>query len=322
MTTILVTGAQGLIGRAVCTELEAAGYAVEKMDLRRRNGSAELHDVTDAASLDARSAACQGIIHLAAVSRVAWGERNPELCWQTNVEGTRNILRAAAVSPQRPWVLFASSREVYGDAVTLPVAEDHPLLPMNVYGCSKAEGERMVTAAREQLGLPTAVARFSNVYGDPDDHADRVVPAFCKGAVEGADLEVCGFGHVFDFTHLDDTVRGILQIVGQLESGERNLPPIHLATGHGTTLLELARLANRAGGRRSRIIEAPQRDYDVARFVGDPTRAHRLLGWGATTAVEDGIRDLVERFAALPARRPLRGIEVESPGVHRVVAAS
>jgi hypothetical protein len=81
-----------------------------------------------------------------------------------------------------------------------------------------------------------------------------------------------------------------------LEGGEAGLPPLHLVTGIVTTLAQLAALANQAGAQRARIVEAPERYYDVAHFVADPKRARRPLDWGATLSAEDGVRDLVGEF--------------------------
>jgi nucleoside-diphosphate-sugar epimerase len=152
----------------------------------------------------------------------------------------------------------------------------------------------------------TAIVRFSNVYGSTADHADRVVPAFARAASRGRPMYVCGRGHVFDFTHVDDSARGVILLLEALLAGERDLPPIHFVTGRATTLGGLAEIANRAGGGRSAIHEAPARTNDVATFVGDPTRAEQLLGWRARVAIEDGVRQLVDDFAR-PELKSLAG---------------
>jgi nucleoside-diphosphate-sugar epimerase len=237
-----------------------------------------------------------GIIHLAAVSRVQWGDADPEHCWQTNVIGTENVIRAAADSERNPAVIVASSREIYGEPEALPVHEDMPAAPINVYGRSKAAGERLTLAGRD-VGLNTAIVRFSNVYGSTADHVDRVVPAFARAASEGATMQVCGRGQVFDFTHVQDSARGTIMLLEAMLAGEGNLPPIHFVTGRATTLEQLAEMARQAGGGRSAIVEAPARSNDVATFVGNPTRAEQLLGWRATVAIDDGLRQLVDDFA-------------------------
>lgn len=307
MADILITGSVGLVGTALSGALRARGLPVGGLDWQLPEGHPERADIIDADCVRDLVNGCRGIVHLAAVSRVVWAERDPARCWQTNVEGTRNVLAAAIASPSKPWVVFASSREVYGEPRHLPVAEDDGLRPLNIYGRSKAEGERLVLEGRSH-GLATAVVRLSNVYGRIDDHPDRVVPAFARGAVEGSDLRVCGSACTFDFTHLDDTVAGMVALIDALEAGARELPPIHFSTGRATTLGELARIAQRAGGDRSRIVELPQRDHDVSRFVGDPTRARALLGWAAKVDLDTGVERLATDFSRLTPRLDLGAI--------------
>ena len=150
-------------------------------------------------------------MHLAAVSRVIWAERAPEDCRSTNIGGLRRVLEVAFEQPVPPWVIFASSREVYGQPRPLPGTEDTPLSPVNLYGRSKVEGERLVEEARAS-GLRTAAVRLSNVYGSALDHADRVVPAFVWAAVQGNAIRIDGAECTFDFTHIDDTVRGMVAV--------------------------------------------------------------------------------------------------------------
>jgi UDP-glucose 4-epimerase len=296
MQEILVTGSSGLVGTSLVRALEGAGRSVRRLDLRPRAGC-ERADVRDEATARRMIAGCAGVVHLAAVSRVVWGERDPQGCWDTNVNGTRNVLEAARLAVPRPWVVFSSSREAYGRPDRLPLSEDAPLRPINLYGRSKVEGERLVVSAGRQ-DLHTAVVRFSNVYGCVEDHPDRVVPAFARAAVEGSPMEICGRGHTFDFTHVDDVVRGLVRLVEALEDGLAP-PPIHFVTGRPTSLGELAALTNALGGHRSELIDGTERDYDVAHFVGDPTRALELLGWRPEVDLTDGLQQLIRDFAQL-----------------------
>lgn len=199
-------------------------------------------------------------------------------------------------SPERPWVLFASSREVYGQAPALPVADDAPLAPVNIYGRSKTAAEALCLSARG-AGQQLAIARLSNVYGSTRDHADRVVPCFAARAAKGLPIRVEGREHTFDFTHVTDTVRGLRAMIRLLSGGERALPPLHLLTGVPTTLGELADLARAAALGRSPIVEAPPRSFDVARFYGDPRRAQELLEFSAQVSVREGVLRLVNEFS-------------------------
>lgn len=299
MQKIMISGSEGLVGARLVLAVESRGYVIERIDLRA-SGADVRGDVRDHHSIRKRAEDCVGVVHLAAVSRVVWGERDPDRCWQTNVQGTANVLEAAKASRFRPWVLFASSREVYGQPGRTPVREDDPLEPVNIYGRSKAEGERLVEEARA-AGLRTAIVRLSNVYGCWHDHPDRVVPAFARAAATGAPMWICGRQHTFDFTHIDDTVRGLVMLIEALGDCFDRPPPIHFVTGRATTLGELAELANAAGAGRSELHEGPERDYDVAHFVGDPSRARELLGWQPRVTIEDGLNRLVSDFSSLSA---------------------
>ncbi len=291
---ILVTGSEGLVGRDLRTAFEARGRDTVGLDLR--GAGSEHGDVRHPRRVREAIAGCSGVVHLAAVSRVIWAEHAPDDCWSANIGGVRRVLEAAFEQPERPWVLFASSREVYGQPRCLPVTEDAPLLPVNVYGHSKIEGERLVEEATAG-GLRAATLRLSNVYGSALDHADRVVPAFARAAVEGSAIRIDGAECTFDFTHIDDTVRGMVAAMDRLEAGE-TLPPIHLLTGTPTTLRELAAMATALAGKRVPVVEAPPRPFDVSRFHGNPSRARELLGWEPRVRLRDGFERLVGDFRA------------------------
>lgn len=305
---ILVTGSAGLIGRAVGPLLHSKGIEVIGLDLRA-SAPQSRGDLCDSEQLARALQGVDGIIHLGAVSRVIDGERQPERCWRVNAEATGALLRLAARAEARPWVIYASSREVYGQQDELPVPEDAPLRPKNIYARSKAEAERLVGEARA-AGLQTAIVRFSNVYGDTRDHADRVVPAFARAAALAttatSEIRVDGNDCTFDFTHVTDVADGVLRVVRLLQDGEATLPPIHFVSGQQTSLGELAGLARAAGGSSLQIVEAPPRNFDVHRFAGDPARAERLLGWRARFPLREGFVRLVDSFRSKPTRADQR----------------
>lgn len=300
---ILVTGSKGLIGSSLIRKLEMLGLEVVEYDICIDAAQTLL----DPLFLSQKLQGCQGVIHLAAVSRVIFGERHPELCWKTNVEGTQNVLEGALKASSRPWVIYASSREVYGQQPKLPVAESAPLDPVNIYGRSKAAAEAAVLQARKR-GLKVGILRFSNVYGSVNDYEDRVIPAFCRRAVLGEDLIVEGNDNLFDFTYIDDVVRGIVSMISKLGSSSEPLPPIHLTTGQATRLRAAAGWALKAANSCSKVVQGTPRSFDVATFYGDPGRARRLLDWEATVFIEEGMARLVQQFELLVKNHPLQEV--------------
>jgi nucleoside-diphosphate-sugar epimerase len=268
-----------------------------------------VEDLLNARLLASKAAGCDGIVHLAAISRVAWGEQAPELCHRTNVEGTKVALEATRRNDNSPWLLFSSSREVYGEPTHEQTREDEPFAPLNHYGRSKAHGEALVDAARAQ-GRQTAIVRLSNVYGGRRDHPDRAVPSLMSRALAGEDLIVTGGDNYFDFVHVEDCVAGLLRVIDQLQAGEAALPPINFATGVPTSLRRLAHMAAEIGGARSQILERQARSFDVSGYCGSPERARALLGWEATIDLPTGLKRVAEDFRL---NGPLDAITMPDP---------
>src|SRR5262245_43535210 len=94
---ILITGSEGLVGSALRRRLAMRGDSVVGLDLRAPSNGGR-GDVRDASDVHGAMAMCRGVVHLAAVSRVILGERDPALCKATNIGGTRNVLDAAEAS--------------------------------------------------------------------------------------------------------------------------------------------------------------------------------------------------------------------------------
>ena len=292
---ILVTGSEGLVGRHLVAALTKRGYAIRKFDLRRGNHE----DIRNPQALFDAVQGVKGIVHLAAVSRVIWAQRDPLNCERTNVTALDGLLRCCLGQSTPPWIVFCSSREVYGSQDELPIAEDARLRPMNTYGESKVAGEGLILKAAA-AGLVANICRLSNVYGCADDHPDRVMMAFCVAAARGGIIRVEGSSNTFDFTPVADVADGIARLV-EATIADGLMPPIHFVSGIGTTLGQLATMTAAMAKEPVRITEAPPRDFDVSCFVGNPERAATLLGWRAKTPLRAGIARLVADLTATGA---------------------
>jgi nucleoside-diphosphate-sugar epimerase len=291
---IVVTGGMGVLGSPLIPLLKASGFQPVVIDIAAAPDDSGHGDILNPAIVPSAVAGASGIIHLAAVSRVADGEADPAKCWRVNVEGTKTVVEAALRASSKVWMVFVSSREVYGNPTRALVVEDDPIAPVNIYGRSKAEGEAVVSEARAR-GLSTACVRLPSVYGSPADFIDRVIPALVGNAVRGKPIHLTGAGQTCDFVHYSDALNGILRIVNLLEEG-RQLSTIHLASGRGVALRELATLIKYLSQSRSPVIEEDPRPFDVKGFAGNPSRAEELLGWKARVTLEDGLQDVIGRF--------------------------
>ena len=290
---ILITGSSGLIGSNLCILLEVKNYTILKLDIRDSDNSNSCGSILDKGVLKNKINKCDGIIHLAGISRVVHGQNTPDLCELTNIEGTRNIVEIAKGCSNKPWIIYASSREVYGQQDILPVTEDRDLLPMNAYAHSKVQAEEIITNAR-QYGLNTSILRFSNVFGDIADYPDRVIPAFCINSLKGKPLFVEGGENTFDFTYVKDVTRGIWLAVEHLFMHKKPIIPMHFTNGKPITLNEAATIIKKITSSRSKIIEKPPRTFDVARFFGDNSRAKEILKWQPEYSFSEAIKLYVD----------------------------
>ncbi|MBI2765285.1 MAG: NAD-dependent epimerase/dehydratase family protein [Chloroflexi bacterium] len=275
---VVVTGGAGFIGSHLVTALLAAGDDVTALDNLHRGDRSRVPpaarfiegDIRDATTVEAAIAGAEVVYHLAAQSNVMGAISDRRYSFTTNVAGTFALLESAAKSGVRRFV-FASSREVYGEPASLPVAETAQLLARNPYGASKVAGEAYCRAWAQAGGLHCSILRFANVYG-PGDRA-RVIPLWLERASAGEDLEVYGGDQVLDFVPVSTTVDSLLK------AGACDLDgPVNVASGKGTTLVALSdRILTLVGG-RSRLVRRPPRSAEVVRFVADVSRMRSGLG--------------------------------------------
>ena len=272
MSKILITGALGMIGRALSENLlQKEGYAVDGIDIKVFPDSmagSKLHfyriDIRDNATITDLivNGKYDCIVHLAAISRVVDGEKDKPNCIQTNYVGTRNIIDAVAKYSPTTHVIFASSREVYGEQKMLPVSEDAELLPINVYGFYKLLAEQYIRTTLSNF----TILRLCNVYGSLNDLPGRVIPNFVRRAITGETMTIEGGSQMIDFTHIQDTVWAFAQCIELISAGIVNKETITISPGEGHTLQEIVEILSSELGRSLNVRVTPERNYDVQRW--------------------------------------------------------
>ena len=281
---VVVTGGAGFIGSHLIDRL-LADDSTEVLvldnlsrgriaNLARWQGDPRLDlvqaDVRDTQSIQALLHSADLVYHLAAQSTVMGAVQERGYTFSTNVVGTFNVLTAAVHNGVKR-VVFTSSREVYGEPISLPVDEESPLLAVNSYGASKVAGEAYCRAYRREFGLQTAVLRLTNVYGPRD--FGRVIPHWIELARAGCELPVYGGKQVLDFVWVGQAVEALLR-AGRLECP---LPPINVGSGTGTRIVDLARRIGRLVDSHARLNLQPARKVEVTRFVANVERMRQIL---------------------------------------------
>ena len=169
---ILVTGASGFVGTALCTRLEQSGVAVRRA--LRSAPAAPTPGVVVTGELDGAQdwasalAGCEAVVHLAARVHVMSDTASDPLAEfrRINVEGSLNLARQAADAGVRRFV-YVSSIKVNGEATPpgRPFREDEPEMPNDPYGVSKHEAEQGLRALGQACGMEVVIVRPPLVYG-------------------------------------------------------------------------------------------------------------------------------------------------------------
>jgi UDP-glucose 4-epimerase len=283
VSRVLVTGAAGFLGSHLIDALIERGHEVVGVDNLRRGRLANIQthldsrkldfhevDIRDGDALKAVARRSEVVYHLAAQSTVLGATEDSNYSLSTNVAGTYNVLKAASEGGARRLV-FASSREVYGEAREIPAQEDLPLLPKNLYGASKVAGEALCSTWQQTTGLECQILRFGNLYGPRD--VDRVIPRWVESAYSGRELTLYGGHQILDFLWVDYAVEALLAGSDCPHDG-----PINVASGRPTSLPRLADSVVRVCRSKSKISLVEARGQEVRCFVADVQRMIRRLG--------------------------------------------
>ena len=322
---ILITGSSGLIGSAIIPLLETNGHVIRKFDIRPppsdNSRSFITEDLMDSKARQQAIKDIDGVIHLAAVSRVLDAEQNPEKCFDINVKGTMSLLSDLAKIDTSPWFIYGSSREVYGSASTMPVSEDQVLKPLNIYAESKVAAESLIRNYARLTNRPVIIFRFSNVYGSINDHATRVIPAFVRASITGNEIRIDGEDHTFDFTHLDDTAKAIRTAVEHIDNRRlAGIETMNVVSGKGTTLKQLANLVKSISGADTPIIRGKPRDFDVDHFIGDTSHLENVLGVRCDTPLNTGIERLINDFRASMDIKNVSYLSLKTLGIEEAIS--
>jgi UDP-glucose 4-epimerase len=301
---VLVTGGAGFIGSELVRQLAAQGFAVRVVDnlLNGRHENLEdilgsnveliVSDVRDAASMASLFRDVDCIFHLACLG-VRHSIHSPIENHEVNASATLGLLQAARNAGVGRFV-YVSSSEVYGTARVVPITEEHPTLPMTVYGASKLAGECYTRAFWETYRYPTVVLRPFNAYGPRCHHegdSGEVIPKFLLRCLAGKPMMIFGDGtQTRDFTYVSDTAAGILSAglsddcVGQT---------INLGSGKEILIRDLAHTIAQASGKPSaEIVHIEPRPGDVLRLLADSSKALQLLRFIPTVSLNEGITRL------------------------------
>lgn len=305
---ILVIGGAGLIGSHIVDLLTQTDVAeiliydnlfrgrVENLRDALRDPRVKFFphggDVLHSDILERAMEGIDGVFHLAALWLLQCHEY-PRAAFDVNIRGTFNVVEAA-IKQKVKRVVYSSSASVYGDAVEIPMTEDHPYNNFTFYGATKIAGEHMFKSLGARYGLDWAGLRYMNVYGPRQDYKGAYIAVMMKildRLDAGESPMVYGDGsQQYDFIDVLDVARANLCAMRADVAGHC----YNVGRGIGTSIRELTELLIRLTGSSAGIHYEPAGQTFVTNRIGSIEAAERDLGFRWKIDLEEGMRRLIE----------------------------
>lgn len=310
MSVCLVTGGAGFIGSHLCEYLLERGHKVICIDnlitgdLKNIKNLSKLgdfnfinKDICEITGLDETH--IDYIYHLASPASPDDFTRLSEEILRVGSIGTMNMLTLAV--NKRARILYASSSEVYGDAMQHPQSETYwgncnPIGIRSTYDESKRFSEACMMAFHRKYDIDVRIARIFNTYGPkmrPDD--GRVIPNFITQALKGEPLTIYGDGsQMRSFCYVSDMVKGLVKMM----ESDYHLP-VNLGNPNEITIMELAVIICEIMNREPDYKFLPLPEDDPKRRLPDISVAKEILGWSPQVDIKDGLEKTVEHFSRM-----------------------
>jgi len=230
----------------------------------------------------------------------------PRSAVEINTVGTFNVIETAQKAGLEK-VVFSSSASVYGDALVIPMTEDHPFNNRTMYGATKIAGEQFFRAIHEQHALDYVGLRYMNVYGPRMDYKGTYVSVIMKvlDRIEAGEPPlIFGDGsQSYDFVHVADVARANILAMKSGSTDEF----YNVGMGVKTSINELVKLLLELTESNLDPEFRPQEQMFVTHRIGSTDKAEREIGFRATVELEEGLRSVVrwraDDKAGVSARR-------------------
>jgi UDP-glucose 4-epimerase len=331
MDKVLVTGGAGYIGSHTVRRLQKRGYDVVVYDNLSKghewavkDAPLIVGDISDGDKVCTTIAeyGIDAVIHFAAYSLVGESMVNPRIYYENNVCGTLSLLNAMMDCGVKKMV-FSSTAAVYGEPNKVPIDEDSPLKPTNVYGRTKLTIENMLKDYDMAYGLKYVALRYFNAAGaddaadigedhDPETHLIPLVLKAAKGErdgikVFGTDYDTHDGTCIRDYIHVNDLADAHILALEYLQQGQSDV--FNLGNGKGFSVKEIVDAARRVTGKDIKAVEAERRAGDPAVLIASSDKIKSKLGWRPQyTDVGRIISTAWEWEKKLCRERPLKNI--------------
>ncbi len=295
---VLVTGGAGFIGSHLTEKLIELGAEVTIADNRPTTENiAHLIDRINLQRIDISSNSdidnvykdVDFVYHLAACAVPSLCEKNPDIAFKTNVQGTFNVLKFALENGVKK-LIFPSSALLYTKYPKyLPIDEKHPIELNTVYNTTKKIGEDLCNMFYERHGLPVVFFRLFNSFG-PKQAVDYLIPTVIMQAIKTRKVEVWSEKPVRDFVFIEDTIDAFIKAVEADYCGG----PINIGSGKEVRIGDIVKKI--ADSFNAEMVFLNKDVIGPMRLQCDNTHAKNVLKWEQKIEFDEGLNRTIDWF--------------------------
>ena len=307
---VLVTGGMGFIGSNLTRRLVELGAEVQIIDNLCMDGGANVNNVVD--FVDKVTITIGNvrdklglkwcivdkdyIFNLAGQTSHIDSMRYPFMDLDINTCAQLTLLELCRNYNTDVKIVYASTRQLYGPPIYLPVDERHPIRPVDVNGINKWAGEQYHILYNNVYGIKTSVLRLTNTYGNGmriKDAKQMFLGIWIRNLLEDKPFEVWEGHHQRDFTHVDDAVNAFL-IAAENPNGE-----IYNLGGDRTSLKTLAEMLCEVNGKGTfteKEIPAERKKIDIGDYYSAYNKIQHDLGWRPRTSLYEGLGKTLDYY--------------------------
>jgi CDP-glucose 4,6-dehydratase len=310
--SVLITGATGLVGSWLTRRLVEAHADVvcvirdwiPQSELVRARTIEQVKvvrgDVRDRDFLERTLGEheVEVVIHLAAQTIVGIANRNPVSTFESNIQGTWNLLEACRRSPLVKSIVIASSDKAYGDQEILPYSEETPLAGQHPYDVSKSCADLISGAYAKSYGLPVVITRCGNFYGGGDLNWNRIVTGTIRSLYRDQAPVIRSDGQfVRDYFYVEDGAAAYMLLAERLITD----PALR---GHAfnfsneiqITVLDLVQRISRLMNKNIQPVVLNQATNEIRHQYLSAEKARRMLGWAPLFTLDQGLQATVQWY--------------------------
>jgi len=288
---ILLTGSMGFIGSHFLRKLTSTYKVIglnNALDKKLENYYPIKKNITNLNSIDIPND-LDSIIHLAALTDTKYCEQHPRECFETNVNGTQNMLEIARKKDAK--FVYVSTSHVYGKPNKLPIKENDPKHPLSIYASSKLAGEVCCMGYAYSYDMDISIARLFSVYGPKSP--SHLVTSKIMSQLTKTSISLGNLKSERDFIFIDDVISALKIILLKT----RGYNEYNVGNGKSYSILNICEIIKKLSKYHTPVKSCNDllRKNDVAKIVCNPAKL-KQLGWKPKVSICIGLKQTWDWF--------------------------